>query len=515
VAEEKYDVTRYLLENSADATFDGSVSLFYACKNNRIDIVQMLFDYGSETDSLVLNSEHFIVACKNNSYDIVKLLISRNVIIPERAILVAAQFSSEDIMLSLIENGIDVNTSINNIYPLLVATALNRPSIVNVLINKGVNIRVDDDKCYLIACKDNYLEILKLFIARGNDLALKDIRPFFLACSFGHLDLVEYMYSLGSKFDNTCIFGAIEYNHTKVLQFLFLKYELSQQVYDESLVLCASKGNTFIAEYLLKNVQFTDSIKNEAFITCIGNFDMFLLGMLYTNTLDKELAAGKAAMLGFVDGLSFLIDLGLDLNSTYVQAGFVKACKYNLFNIIQVFVENDFILLPDYKEVAFIEACFHEDAQIARYIYNNNLVRSVFIANLINDACIAKNFEMVKTLFNSENSQSYFNEENIEIVDEDIEYLIEHGVYNIIKVIVEYDNFKQINPRYIIDAVTNGNLSIVKLLLSNYTLSKYILDEAYTEAIDNLSDQNQDYSKIAKLLKEYGADLSSSENESV
>ena len=115
-----------------------------------------------------------------------------------RALIAAAGRGDLHAVISLLEQGADVNSSdARGVTPLIAAAYPNHIEVARVLIEAGADVNVQDQtqqSAYLISTSDGHLDLLRLTLAAGADVHSLDSfqgTGLIRAAERGHVDIVE------------------------------------------------------------------------------------------------------------------------------------------------------------------------------------------------------------------------------------------------------------------------------------------------------------------------------------
>lgn len=133
--------------------------LMNICDNNKIDILLFLLDKNADWYDIVKSSINICTdndesvlyyACKNEHIEIVKILLSHSAICNCKELFISIQNDHINIVKLLISNGFDVNTTddYDNITSLIIASIYGKYDIVKYLLENGADINMMDNNNY-------------------------------------------------------------------------------------------------------------------------------------------------------------------------------------------------------------------------------------------------------------------------------------------------------------------------------------------------------------------------------
>ena len=149
------------------------------------------------------------------------------------------------------------------------------------------------------ACEKGYLHVIKNFINKKKNKN-NIYSTLASACKYGRLDIVEYLFSIRSVYCNKILKIACEYGHLNIVKYFinfFLSFEGKIRKYNNSLVTTAFINNHFdVVKYLLS--------------VGVNGYEALI----------------KACHLGNLEGLNFLISLGVNFRGSNDQPFLVACC---------------------------------------------------------------------------------------------------------------------------------------------------------------------------------------------
>ena len=205
-------VIKFLLEHGADVHLkdkDGSTSLHYAVIDVpdgliACDVLKCLLENGADINALTdYNSTPLMSASRSCDVNVIKFFLNHGSKNDGRALHFACKrVLGLDIMLCLIGNGADVNARGNdNCTPLMTASSSGHVDKINVLINHGASLHLQDDNgdtaMHYAVCSssDNSNSLTTLIAAGASQLMCnkQGLTPLLLASCYGASSLVEQL----------------------------------------------------------------------------------------------------------------------------------------------------------------------------------------------------------------------------------------------------------------------------------------------------------------------------------
>lgn len=185
------------------------------------------------------------------------------------------QEDNPELVLSLIQDGADVNAAIDNgITPLHIATGEGHLEVVRVLLEHGADPNVQQVRGGTplhIAVQEGHLEIIKLLLEKGADPNIADktgVRPLHTLCLKNKIaeeqltDVAEWLLDAGAEIDavsedgSTALQAACDYEHPELVALLLAKganTEVHGYLGRTPLHTAAIRQNKAICELLLAN----------------------------------------------------------------------------------------------------------------------------------------------------------------------------------------------------------------------------------------------------------------------
>ncbi|MBS3067322.1 ankyrin repeat domain-containing protein [Candidatus Micrarchaeota archaeon] len=192
------DVVRILIEKGADIeaeTSEGGNALILAADNGHTEVVKVLLEKGANKDHYHKYSPKvaYDYARRKGFHEIEELLKPKVEAAPEIKKPTKEISPTEQIMANVqlvnaignrnikgvataIENGADVNASVEDDYPIIKATYYGYAEIVELLIKQGANVNTEDStgrRSITIACAAGFVDILKLLL--NNNAEIKKV----------------------------------------------------------------------------------------------------------------------------------------------------------------------------------------------------------------------------------------------------------------------------------------------------------------------------------------------------
>lgn len=310
-----YQIVKYLLDKRANpnaCNHYGVSCLWIPCQRGLVDIVELLLQYGANTEISPNGPEAeeraisgwtpLYAAIKSRQYLVVKLLLKYNAnpnavtSLGSTPFLLASEIGDLDVIQCFVEHGAELDYAPNgkqaddlNITgqtALFMATLKEQNDVVKYLIEKGakVNVRNRYGVSPLLLCSEaGNEELVKMLVNAGADinmspsgeLAIEHIlagqTPLYGAAKKGHLNICKFLIDHGSNIDAetmtgaTPLYTAVEENHFSIVKLLIDSganvNKCPQGVWAKEinianqscLLLACMKNNSEIAEYLINN----------------------------------------------------------------------------------------------------------------------------------------------------------------------------------------------------------------------------------------------------------------------
>jgi len=138
---------------------------------------------------------------QNNYIDIIKLVaksgIDNRVLEKEYFLQHAIDKKQKNIIEILIESG--VNIHIDNDTPLIELCNAQEFELMKLFVQNGANIHAQDDMCLITTCINGNLEIFKYLINNGANIHAQNELALRLACANGHIKIVKMLLDLGAE----------------------------------------------------------------------------------------------------------------------------------------------------------------------------------------------------------------------------------------------------------------------------------------------------------------------------
>ncbi len=190
------EVVRILLGSGAEIeaeTNEGGNALILAADNGHTEVVKVLLEKGANKDHYHKYSPKiaYDYARQKGFRDIEELLKPKVDAVPSEIIKPTKKLSPEEqaaankqlidairdrnmkAVVAAIENGADVNTNVDDDYPIINATYYGYAEIVELLIKQGANVNTEDStgrRSITIACAAGFVDILKLLLSNGAEI---------------------------------------------------------------------------------------------------------------------------------------------------------------------------------------------------------------------------------------------------------------------------------------------------------------------------------------------------------
>lgn len=152
-----------------------------------IEELKFLFELDYSFDKITL---FFSIIKKNNLDDVKKFVKFIKLRITPKILYFVCTIDNEEIFDFVLSQ---YNNNINDIYPIIIGCAYDKPNYVEKLYDMGFPIH---PSAILQTCKNNHLNMLQKLVRLG---ATPDINALFFASGYGYTECVEYLKSLELK----------------------------------------------------------------------------------------------------------------------------------------------------------------------------------------------------------------------------------------------------------------------------------------------------------------------------
>jgi ankyrin repeat protein len=249
-----YEPTRRDPETKQEVIhFENDYALVIATELNKHVMVQYLI----EELGLKPTAECFNIACFRGFLDLVKyffsycgLAVNSN---HNEAVISAAQGNHMDVVQFLLEKGADIRDQED--LALIYASENGHYEMVSFLLKeKKANPKARDSKALSHACAFNYTLLIDLLLEYGADVKDENNLPILKACFYGHLNIVKHLIHKGAdphaRGHHTFIWAAAR-GHIHVMKFLAEEMKCDPRAEnDRALVWAAEAGKTSAVEFL-------------------------------------------------------------------------------------------------------------------------------------------------------------------------------------------------------------------------------------------------------------------------
>jgi len=227
----------------------------------------LLAYFGSDTMKQIR-----IALDKNNYKKLAPFLIKANDKVLHNCLVYVIHFKSDKIGKKIIENfykkGRKMDVNKNNSELFRYSVYYNRSRLVIALINIGSNVSVDDNYAFLKYCLLGNLEMVDLLLNKGVDIYCRNCLALVQASGNGKVNLVKLLLEkMGKKiitlshesnnehsstnFDLAMI-SAVSNNHNSIVQLLLEKGADPSVNNSEVLIVCAEQGNSEMVKLFLQ-----------------------------------------------------------------------------------------------------------------------------------------------------------------------------------------------------------------------------------------------------------------------
>lgn len=495
------------------------LELYTLCKNVNADIkkAENLIKNFKTIDIFFLNC-----AILNNNYKIIKLLI---------------------------ENGVDLNDKIDEIYPIMYSCFHKNYKITKLLIENGANVNIKNDKDnypIIYACFANSFEIVQLLIDNNASIYVKncfDKTPLSIVCKNNNLKLLKLFFDTGFDLENNIY---KKYKYLKIWKHLHDKIDIFNLLIQEniyvdigyiqfefSLLIYICKANNFkILKLIIDNIDkkyinYSDYLNTyPLYVSCKNNNIEIIKYLLKNGATDssKESVFSPLCYNNNFEIIKLLIEYNFNVNAIDNKncTPLVYASKNDNLEIIEYLVENGAKIDVKNSESPLIFACMNNNYDIVKYLLEAgaNINATEFKSllshakNALFFACDNNNLKMVKLLIKYKINMNF-----------KFEYKVLHPLhiacvynnYKIVKLLIQNNinlyNFELSLNDYIINKFTPPNIFILnkystkttKILIKN----KIGINKPCGFSFPIIIASNLNNLKIVKLLIKNGANINS------
>lgn len=262
------DIVKYLVENgccvfSGDCTItddDDDKTYMYcplssAVWGGYIDVVQYLTNNGAERDI----SYALSIAVINNDLELMRFFLEYPNVQLDFDESIENCISNERIEALRLLFPYEPNLDIYEKHFSLIYDNKTQ-DVAQFLLDNGVNIHVNDHKCFIKCAKEGNLEMVKFLLANGADVNARNARALIKAIGNNHLDVTKYLVDVGADISilknypiETLISTIVVHQNIEMFGFLYSLNAYPHYVYFFSLIAAASFGIRLIVEILLED----------------------------------------------------------------------------------------------------------------------------------------------------------------------------------------------------------------------------------------------------------------------
>ena len=205
-----FKIVKLLLDNGAT----DMRCLVYSSERGNYTTVKTILKYGVPID---IKYTAFLKACNNGQYSIVKLLLENGIEIHDNIMLTVVAKKYYDIAYLLLENGVNYNNQ------LLFYGACNDGNydFIKKLLNLGIT---EKDGGLLKACEQGHVDIVELLIENGVNIHIENDKALIVVCSQGFYDIVKLLLE-NTTFEQNSLDLALEHALTSDITNILLEYE--------------------------------------------------------------------------------------------------------------------------------------------------------------------------------------------------------------------------------------------------------------------------------------------------
>jgi ankyrin repeat protein/tRNA(His) 5'-end guanylyltransferase len=191
---------KYLISIGADFNCENCITV--AAENDHLEIVKLLFKMGANIHNNDESALRF--ACQNGYFRIVKFLVENGAELDNKCgksplgfIHVRYEPENARILEFLLEKGAGDNNEL--LYFLQWVCEVGNVKIVKLILKRNINLTTFGwFGCFLTACRRDNIEIIQLFLNHGVNVSLNDNEPLKLACKVGNVEIVRLLIKHGA-----------------------------------------------------------------------------------------------------------------------------------------------------------------------------------------------------------------------------------------------------------------------------------------------------------------------------
>jgi ankyrin repeat protein len=168
-------------------------SLYLACHNGHLEMVQYLFNLGIRSYSAL------VVASANGHLPVVEFLLRYHIehYTKDNLLHHASRNGHASVVEFLLKNG--ANTGFYYWDLLTSASGRGHTEVVRLLLKYGMNVHHNNDYALIKACSRNYISTVKCLLDHGANVHALDNMPLKKAAEYGHFKTIKHLISHGAN----------------------------------------------------------------------------------------------------------------------------------------------------------------------------------------------------------------------------------------------------------------------------------------------------------------------------
>ena len=449
----QYNVIEMLLNRGINIDMNNGDMLTSACLRGDLKTVKMLEKRGADIDI-----EAIIAASRNGHLPIVEFLCEKKVNIHKRedsALRLASYNGHYSVVRFLLEN-------YNNFTGLNVAlehaSKEGHFSIVQLLFNNGAN-----NMRHMIAAAENgnYVTTQE-FLKKDITIAIKN-RAFTIACHNGQYSVVKLLLDNGVKVNDDSILRAVSNKHYDV-SYLLLEHGANYNAQDLFSIACEDGNYEFVKTLINLGSEEKDKGLLDACKQGHKNIVELLLENGVNVHIDKDRALLIASSQGFVDILKVLFR-----KDNFSQRSLDSCLEVGLGKDVVNFLLEKGAEIDPTEEKSSREIKIKTENQLADMLYNEKYSEFAYNLQYINNNSVLYNLLRFSIHTNFHGAAKIILNKNPDIVDEYIVmYSVKHNNQRMVEYFLECGIVDKQDA--ILEAIEHGYYEIVKMLSNNYDI---------------------------------------------
>ena len=232
-----------------------------AAANGHADVISTLLAHGADANFVNFYGATAVDLASQHP-DVFSTLKANGAVVDSQQLLEAAEEGDAELLLTLIDNGEDINSDINGETPLSLAVKNGHANVVSTLLDHGAESEIYNSFLNEAAI-NGHADIAADLLAHGADVNVKYFGQYSAltdAAKNGHADVVDILLSNGADINHqerdgeiALVFAAIS-GHADVVS-LLIKHGADMSIRtrsgDTALLMAAERGHTDVASALL------------------------------------------------------------------------------------------------------------------------------------------------------------------------------------------------------------------------------------------------------------------------